>query len=82
MVRLTDFDRITIDPGRCFGKPCIRHLRMPVHSILGYLAGGMTEADVLKEWPELEPEDLRQALGYAAWVTAERVLALEEPAAR
>jgi uncharacterized protein (DUF433 family) len=81
MARLRRFDRITVDPGRCFGKPCIRDLRMPVHSLLGYLAGGMTEAEVLREWPEVEPEDIRQALAYAAWATAERVLEFQEPAA-
>jgi uncharacterized protein (DUF433 family) len=41
----------------------------------------MTEEAILKEWPELEPEDIREALAYAAWATAERVLELEEPAA-
>lgn len=41
----------------------------------------MSQADILNEWPELEPEDIRQALAYAAWVTAERVLELKEPAA-
>lgn len=81
MARLQRFNRITVDPAQCFGKPCIRNLRLPVHSLLSYLAGGMTEAEILKEWPELEPEDIRQALAYAAWATAERVLELEEPAA-
>ena len=81
MARLQKFDRITVNSGRCFGKPCIRQLRLPVHSLLSYLAGGMTEADILKEWPELEREDIRQALAYAAWATAERILELEEPAA-
>ena len=77
MTQLTNFDRITVDPARCFGKPCIRDLRMPVHSILSYLAGGMSEADVLREWPELEPEDIRQALAFAAWATSDRILELE-----
>ena len=78
MTQLRHLDRITIDPARCFGKPCIRDLRMPVHSILSYLAGGMGEAEILAEWPELEPEDIRQALAYAAWATSERVLELEK----
>lgn len=81
MTRLRQFDRITVDPKRCFGRPCIRDLRMPVHSLLGYLAGGMTEAEILMEWPELESEDIRQSLAYAAWATSDRVLELEEPAA-
>jgi uncharacterized protein (DUF433 family) len=78
MARLRDLDRITVDPRRCFGKPCIRNLRIPVHSLLSYLAGGMTEAEILREWPELESEDIRQALTYAAWATAERVLDLDK----
>jgi len=72
------YERITIDPNKCFGKPCIRDLRMPVASLLGYLASGMTVEEVLEEWPELELEDIYQALGYAAWTTTERVLPLEE----
>ena len=78
MARLRHFDRITVDPTRCSGKPCIRDLRMPVHSLLSYLAGGMTEGEILKEWPELEAEDIRQALAYGAWATAERILELKE----
>jgi len=72
------YDRITIDPNKCFGKPCIRDLRMPVTSLLSYLASGMTVEDILEEWPELELEDIYQALGYAAWAMTERVLPLEE----
>ena len=77
MVRLHRFDRITVDPQRCLGRPCIRDLRIPAHSILSYLAGGMTEAEILREWPELEAEDIRQALAYGAWATSERILELE-----
>ena len=68
------YDRITFDPERCFGKACIRGLRMPVSSLLSYLASGMTEAEILDEWPELEAEDIRQALAYAADAMDERVL--------
>lgn len=81
MAHVRGFDRITVDPNRCFGKPCIRNLRMPVHSLLSYLAGGMTQEEILKDWPEIEPEDIRQALAFGAWATAERVLELQEPAA-
>jgi uncharacterized protein (DUF433 family) len=77
-VRHYKFDRITLDPEKCFGKPCIRGLRMPVASILSYLSSGMTMDEVLKEWPELELEDIYQALGYAAWAMQERVVLLEE----
>ena len=62
-VRHYKFDRITIDPKKCLGKPCIRGLRMPVASVLSYLSSGMKVKDILKEWPELEAEDIYQALG-------------------
>ncbi len=63
-IRHYKFNRITLDPAKCFGKPCIRGLRMPVVSVLNYLSSGMTVDDILKEWPELEKEDIYQALGY------------------
>ena len=72
------FDRITIAPEKCLGKACIRGLRIPVESVLSYLASGMTVEEILKEWPELEREDIQQALGYAAWAMTERVLELVE----
>lgn len=72
--RHATLDRITFNPEQCEGKPCIRGLRFPVSTLVGYLASGMTEAEVLGEWPELEPEGLRQALSYAAWSATERVL--------
>ena len=59
-------DRITIEPDKRGGKPCIRGLRMTVYDILGYLASGMTEAEVLEDFPALEPEDIRAALAFAA----------------
>ena len=76
------FNRITLDPDKCFGKPCIRGLRMPVASILSYLSSGMTIEEILKEWPELEREDIYQALGYASWAMEEKVVPLEEVAAK
>ncbi|MGQ9628652.1 MAG: DUF433 domain-containing protein [Anaerolineae bacterium] len=76
------FNRITLNPDKCFGKPCIRGLRIPVSSILSYLGSGMTVEEILKEWPELEPEDIYQALGYAACAMEERILPLEEVAER
>lgn len=66
MNRHPKFDRITFDPEQCSGKACIRGMRVPVTSILGYLGSGMTQEQILKEWPELEGEDLHQALAYAA----------------
>jgi len=72
------FDRITLDPDKCFGKPCIRGLRMPISSILSYLGSGMTIEEILQEWPELEVEDIYQALGYAALSMEERIVSLPE----
>jgi len=67
-------NRITFDPEKCNGKACIRGLRMPVESIVSYLAAGMTHAEILAEWTELEEEDIRQALAYAAWSASDKVL--------
>jgi uncharacterized protein (DUF433 family) len=66
-----------MDSEKCFGKPCVRGLRMPVASILAYLSGGMTIEEMLKEWPELEREDVYQALGFAAALMEEKVVPLE-----
>ena len=77
-IRHYKFNRITMDPDKCFGKPCIRGLRMPVASVLSYLSSGMTIDEILKEWPELEREDIYQALGYAALTMEERIVPLEE----
>ena len=73
-IRYYRFDRSTLDSDKCFGKPCIRGMRMPVASILSYLSSGMNEDTILEAWPELEREDIRQALGYAAWAMEERVV--------
>ena len=75
------FSRITPNPDRCFGKPCIRGLRMPVASLLGYLSSGMTVDEILEDWPELEREDIYQALGYAAWAMEERIVPAAEAGA-
>lgn len=59
-------DRISIDPAVRFGKPCVRGTRITVGDILGYLAGGMSEDQLLSEFPQLTREDLRACLAYAA----------------
>jgi uncharacterized protein (DUF433 family) len=64
--RMTYTDIITIEPGKRGGKPCIRGLRITVYDVLEYLAGGMTHADVLQEFPYLTEEDIRACLAYAA----------------
>jgi len=81
-IRHYKFNRITLDAEKCFGTPCIRGLRMPVAYILSYLSSGMTAEEILKEWPELEREDINQALGYAAWAMEERVVPLEDTVAK
>jgi len=57
---------ITIEPGKRGGKPCIRGLRIPVYDVLEYLASGMTEAQILKDFPDLTGEDIRACLAFAA----------------
>ncbi len=59
-------DRITIDPGKRGGKPCIRGLRITVYDVLSYLASGMTPAEILADFPDLEQADIQAALAYAA----------------
>lgn len=60
------FTRITVDPQVCTGKPCIRGLRFPVSRLLGLLAAGENRETILAEYPYLEPEDIDEALRYAA----------------
>lgn len=62
-----DLTRITFDPQVMGGKPCIRGLRVTVGTVVGLVASGHSFADILKAYPYLEEEDLRQALAYAAW---------------
>lgn len=58
--------RITIEPGKRGGKPCIRGLRITVYDVLDWLAQGMSEAEIVADYPELSIEDIRAALAYAA----------------
>ncbi len=58
--------RITIEPGKRSGQPCIRGMRITVQDVLEYLAGGMTAAEVLADFPELTAEDLEACLAFAA----------------
>ena len=67
------FDRITIEPGKCSGEPCIRGLRIPVHLIVSLMASGETPETIIENYPELEPEDVRQALAYAAHHVRENI---------
>jgi uncharacterized protein (DUF433 family) len=74
------FNRITFDPNVLGGRACIRGLRMSVALVLNLIANGMTGEQILKEYPYLEEEDIRQVLQYAAWLADESVQILE-PAA-
>jgi uncharacterized protein (DUF433 family) len=69
---MEDFDRITIDPELCLGQPTIRGMRITVAVILKQIAQGMTKQEILKAYPELEEEDITQALRYAAWLSSEK----------
>jgi uncharacterized protein (DUF433 family) len=65
-LRLMDYRaRITIDPAKRSGKPCIRGLRITVYDVLDYLAGGMSEAEILEDFPDLQRDDIRAALAFA-----------------
>ena len=57
---------ITIEPGKRGGKPCIRGLRITVYDVLDYLASGMTQAEILRDFPDLTEEDIRACLAFAA----------------
>ena len=70
------FTRITIDPEKMGGVACIRGLRIPVSTIVGMVANGMTEKEILDAYPDLEPEDIREALLYAAEAVKERQIPL------
>ncbi len=71
--------RITFDPTVMGGKPCIRGLRVTVGTIVGLVAAGYSFADVLKAYPYLEEEDVREALAYAAWRAEEMEVPLTTP---
>ena len=68
------FTRITIDPERMGGVPCIRDLRIPVVTILDMAAEGIEGKDILQAYPDLEPDDIREALRFAAEAVREREL--------
>lgn len=70
------FNRITVNPNQMGGVPCIRGLRIPVAAIVGMVAEGITEPEILKAYPDLQAEDIREALRYAAEAVRERELPL------
>jgi uncharacterized protein (DUF433 family) len=69
------FDRITFDPQVMGGRACIRGMRITVSLIINLIANGMSTEEILKAYPYVEANDIKQALEYAAWTTEERVYA-------
>ena len=67
------FTRITFDDKIMGGRACIRGMRIPVSVIMGQIAHGATPEEILNDYPDLEPEDIKQAMEYAAWLTQEEV---------
>jgi uncharacterized protein (DUF433 family) len=74
------FTRITVNPNQMGGMPCIRGLRIPVATVVAMVADGMTETEILAAYPDLDQEDIREALRYAAEAVRERQLPLLTPA--
>jgi len=70
------FARITVNPDQMGGVPCIRGLRIPVATVVGMVAEEMTTAEILAAYPDVEAEDIREALQYAAETVRERELPL------
>ena len=73
------FARITTRPEQMGGVPCIRGLRIPVATVVGMVADGIAEAEILAAYPDLERDDIREALRYAAETVRERELPLTVP---
>ena len=71
---MTEFDRITFDQSIMGGRACICGMRIPVSVIVSQFANGADEAEILADYPDLEPEDIHQALQSAAWLTSEQVI--------
>lgn len=73
------YTRITINPEQMAGTPCIRGLRIPVATVVGMVAEGMSDQEILDAYPDLEGEDIREALRYAAEAVTEQTLPLVAP---
>jgi uncharacterized protein (DUF433 family) len=67
------FSRITFDPNIMGGRACIRGMRIPVSLVVNLVANGMATEEIIKEYPSLEPEDVKEALKYASWLTREEL---------
>jgi uncharacterized protein (DUF433 family) len=75
------FDRITFDPAIMGGRACVRGMRMTVSLVVNLVANGMSAEQIIHEYPELEPEDIRQALQYASALANEEIGFFKSPAA-
>jgi uncharacterized protein (DUF433 family) len=78
---MLEFDRITFDPKVMGGRACIRGMRVTVSLVVNLVANGMSTEEIIRDYPYLEPEDIRQALQYAAWLTEETIHSLEQVSA-
>ena len=70
---MKDFERITFNPNVMGGQACIRGMRIPVSLIVNLVANGMTKDEIIREYPDLKPEDIKEALQYAAWLSKEEL---------
>jgi uncharacterized protein (DUF433 family) len=68
------FERITFEPGKMGGRACIRGMRITVGLIVSLVSEGVSWEEILGDYPDLEREDIRQALAYAAWLTREEIV--------
>jgi uncharacterized protein (DUF433 family) len=74
-------DRITFTPGLMGGRACIRRMRITVALVVNLVANGMSNAEILREYPDLEPEDIQQALEYASALANEEIHQFQSPVA-
>lgn len=79
-MQATNLERITVNPDQMGGVPCVRGMRIPVATVLRMLAGGMTEREILADYPDLEVEDIRECLRFAAISAMEREIPIPHPA--
>jgi uncharacterized protein (DUF433 family) len=79
---MKELERITVDPEICLGQPTIRGMRITVSVILKQIANGMSTKEILEAYPELEAEDIAQALRYAAWLSSEKARPVRMKGAR
>jgi uncharacterized protein (DUF433 family) len=77
-MQTANFERITVNPDQMGGVPCVRGLRIPVATVLRMLAGGMTHQEILTDYPDLQPDDIRECLRFAAASAMERELAMPQ----